>query len=72
MSAPWDGTDAQLAEGMRSLKGECCTLSHQRPLADEVQRRGLMKFHEWPSGHWALTQRGLNFLADREWEGNRD
>jgi hypothetical protein len=53
---------------MRSLKGECCTLSHQRPLADEVQRRGLMKFHEWPSGHWALTQRGLNFLADREWE----
>jgi hypothetical protein len=71
MTRAWDGTDAQLAMGMRSLKGQCCTLSHQRPIAAEVQRRGLMKFHEWPSGHWALTQHGLNFLADAEWEQAR-
>jgi hypothetical protein len=53
---------------MRSLKGQVCTLSHQREIADEAQRRGLMKFHEWPSGHWAYTQRGLNWLCDGEWQ----
>jgi hypothetical protein len=54
---------------MRQLKGQICTLSHQRPIADEVQRRGLMKFCEWPSGHWALTERGANWLSTlAEWE----
>jgi hypothetical protein len=61
-------SDAELASGMRQLKGQICTLSHQRPIADEVQRRGLMKFCEWPSGHWALTERGANWLSSvTEW-----
>jgi hypothetical protein len=68
MMGAWNGTDAQLAAGMRTLRGEHCTLPHQRALADEVQRRGLMKFHEWPSGHWAVTHRGLNFLSGLDWE----
>lgn len=24
--------------------------------------RGYLKFHEWPSGHYAITEKGRNFL----------
>jgi hypothetical protein len=57
-------TDAQLASAMRQLKGQCCTLSHQRAFADAVRERGLMRFVEWPSGHWAITEKGQNFIED--------
>lgn len=59
-----DFTDAQLASGMQSLRGQCCTLRHQRELAAEVKRRGLMRFHEWPSGHWSYTDKGRAFLSE--------
>jgi hypothetical protein len=55
-------TDHQLASGMRQLRGQICTMQHQREVADEATRRGLMQFHEWPSGHWAYTDKGRNFL----------
>lgn len=28
----------------------------------EIKERGLMQFHEWPSGHWDYTEKGRNFL----------
>lgn len=68
MRPVWDGTDAQLAAGMRRLKGQICTLSTDHALADEVRRRGLMQFHEWPSGHWDYTGRGLSWLCHGGWQ----
>lgn len=29
-----------------------------------VQAEGLARFHEWPSGHWQITPKGLDFLAE--------
>lgn len=56
-------TDEQIAARMLSLKGEICTLSHQRELATIVRERGLMRFCEWPSGHWSITDKGRAFLV---------
>lgn len=57
--------NTQLAAGMLQLNGEICTLRHQRDVAGEAKRRGFMQFREWPSGHWTITEKGQNFLADQ-------
>jgi hypothetical protein len=55
-------TDEHLAAKMRSMKGAVCTLSVDRHIMRAIKERGLMKFNEWPSGHWAITPRGYSFL----------
>ena len=58
--------DATVAAGLRRLKGQVCTPSgFDRALVREIKDRDLARFHEWPSGHWALTRRGQNFLAEQ-------
>ena len=59
-----DYTETQLVSAMRRLNGEICTMSHMRGFARELESRGLMRFHEWPSGHWSITEKGRNFLRD--------
>jgi hypothetical protein len=57
-----DFTDGELAAAMRRMKGEPCTLSADRHVMRALKERRLMKFNEWPSGHWAITERGHRFL----------
>lgn len=58
-------TDAQIAGGLRQLSNQPCTPpGFDRRLVREIKDRQLAKFHEWPSGHWAITPRGRNFLMD--------
>ena len=33
------------------------------PGAIALRERGYMRFHEWPSGHWAVTDKGREFLS---------
>lgn len=55
--------DVQMANVMRKLYGEICTPPHlNRSVVRDIEAQGLMKFHEWPSGHWAYTDKGISFL----------
>lgn len=56
--------DFVIANGMRRLNGEICTPPlFPKDVLKIIREHGLMRFHEWPSGHWALTNKGRNFLA---------
>lgn len=62
-----DFTDTQLVSGMRRLRGQICTPpGFLKDLRDEILRHDLMRFHEWPSGHWSYTDKGRNFLSTVE------
>ena len=56
--------EEDMRRAMRLLVGQFATPSWLREDARRLEAEGLMKFHEWPSGHWAVTERGRNFLAD--------
>lgn len=51
---------------MRRLSGEFCTPSYLRDYARELSDAGLMRFSEWPSGLWIITEKGRAFLADAD------
>lgn len=58
-------TDTQIVNGLRRLRGQPCTpLGFDRDLLREITSAGLAKFNEWPSGHWKITERGVNFMAE--------
>jgi hypothetical protein len=58
-----DFTDQQIRQGMRRLRGEIATpVGFPRDLRDHLLERGLVRFHEWPSGHWQITDKGRNWL----------
>jgi len=60
---PYD-MDHRIAATMPRLNGTICTPAHlDRSIVDEIKRRDLMRFEEWPSGHWATTDRGRAYLA---------
>ena len=48
-----------------------CSGQFARPLGvsgddvREAERRGLLRFHEWPSGHFQVTEAGRDFLAEQ-------
>lgn len=57
--------DELLASTLRRCRGQYArpagvTEADERACAD----RGLLKFYEWPSGHYQLTAAGKRFLAD--------
>jgi hypothetical protein len=57
-------TNDTLASGMRRLKGQIATpVGFPQRLKNELVERGYVRFHEWPSGHWSITDRGHNFLV---------
>ena len=50
---------------LRRLRGQWCTPpGHPRGLVDHVEAEGLARFREWPSGHWQITPKGLDLLAE--------
>lgn len=50
---------------LRRLHGQPCTPpGTARELVDHVEAERLARFHEWPSGHWQITPKGLDFLAE--------
>lgn len=52
---------------LRRLHGQPCTPpGTSRELVRHVQAEGLARFHEWPSGHWQITPKGLDFLAEND------
>lgn len=57
--------DAQtLIASMRRLNGQFATPMGMSSVARELQDMGLMKFHEWPSGHWQITDAGRDFIQE--------
>jgi hypothetical protein len=52
------------ARVMRRLSGEIATPSHLREEARQLAELGLMKFVEWPSGFWKITDKGRDFLSE--------
>jgi hypothetical protein len=60
-----DFGDAEIASGLRRLRGQFCTPpGFSRPLLEKIVAERLARFHEWPSGHWSITERGYSFLSD--------
>lgn len=55
---------ATMIGAMRRLSGQFATPMGFSEVARELEQRGLMKFHEWPSGHWSITDAGRDFIAD--------
>ena len=50
---------------LRRLRGQPCTPpGTSRELVRHVEADGLARFHGWPSGHWRITPKGLDFLAE--------
>lgn len=50
---------------LHRLRGQFCTPpGTSRELVQHVEAEGLARFHEWPNGHWQITPKGLNFLAE--------
>lgn len=60
-----DGKDRRLLYTLRRCKGQS-----SRPPgigSDDVleaQRQGLLRFNEWPSGHFEVTPAGREYLAE--------
>lgn len=60
-----DTQDRRLVYTLRRCKGQWC-----RPAgigSDDVLeaiRRGLLKFNEWPGGHFEITETGRAYLAE--------
>lgn len=53
---------------LRHLHGQPCTPpGTDRGLVRYVQDEGMARFREWPSGHWQITEKGSNFIADYAW-----
>ncbi|MFC4172381.1 hypothetical protein ACFOYU_09950 [Microvirga sp. GCM10011540] len=55
----------RVAAKIRRLAGKACTLTSD--IDDEYHYaidKGLLVFEEWISGHFVITERGKNFLAD--------
>ena len=53
-----------IANVMRRLNGQIATPPGMSADSKEVEAMGFVKFHEWPSGHWQITDRGRDFLMD--------
>jgi hypothetical protein len=51
---------------MRQLAGKVATPSHLREEARELEDLCWMKFVEWPSGFWKITDEGRAFLAEHD------
>lgn len=50
---------------LQRLSGQWCTPPGMpRDVVRHVEAEGLARFREWPSGHWTITERGLDFLAE--------
>ena len=65
MASILDYTDAQIASGLRRLNRQFCTPpGFDKRLLAKIRDEDLARFHEWPSGHWSLTDRGRNFLME--------
>ena len=58
-------TDGEIRYTLNRLRGQCGTPpGMSREAVRYVQDERLAKFHEWPSGHWQITEQGGNWLAE--------
>lgn len=57
--------DRITARHLRRLSGQICT-PPGFPTAElaKIKEQRLAVFHEWPSGHWSITDHGRDFLAE--------
>lgn len=47
------------------LHGKICSDSTMdRDVLEFVQEKNLARFHEWPSGHWQVTNAGWDFREE--------
>ena len=59
------GDDKLLARFLPRLSGQICTPPSIPGWAmTEIRSRRLAVFHEWPSGHWEITEAGRNLMAE--------
>lgn len=66
-------TDREVRNVLHRLRGQPCTPpGTPREIVSHVQAEGLAKFHQWPSGHWQITERGANYLAETAERDGRD
>ncbi len=50
---------------LRRLNRQICTPPGvSREMVRFVQDEGLAEFHEWPSGHWKITDKGQYWLYE--------
>lgn len=64
-------TVAKIAAGLRTLRGTVTPSGFDRALVKLIKERDYARFTDRPAPHWALTQRGRDWLAEnneREWD----
>ena len=64
-----NANDKETLKMMRRLKGEICRpigISSDNPAYRRCMDEGLVKFNEWPSGHYSVTDKGRSFARDFE------
>ena len=56
---------SMIAARLRQLSGQIATPpGFPRDVLAFIRENRLAKFHEWPSGHWNLTDTGRDFIAE--------
>lgn len=61
--------DERLRRTLRACRGQYCRPVHvSRDEEQAAIERGYLRFHEWPAGHYQVTERGQSFLAAGEEE----
>lgn len=57
--------DRTIARTIRRCRGQFARPAGVDQFAmDEAIERGLLRFNEWPSGHFQITERGADFISE--------
>lgn len=60
-------SDSETVQMLQRLNRQICRpvgISSSNPAYRRCMDEGLIKFHEWPSGHYSLTNRGRALIQE--------